>query len=108
MRRKTTISISELFLDGVFIPLNYKKDFVVVGTSTDPNGVTMVDSIKVFTKTKEAFGWPEEPDEFQEQSAPKPTAAVTAANSANNNNENDVVAPSSSSFTPLPLTSADK
>ena len=85
----------------------FSVNCIVVGTSTDPNGVTMVDSIKVFTKTKEAFGWPEEPDEFQEQSTPKP-AAVVAANSANNNNENEVVQPSASSFTPLPLTSADK
>ena len=34
-----------------------------VGASGDPSGITMVDSIKVFVKTKEAFGWPDEPQE---------------------------------------------
>ena len=87
--------------------MQFSNFFFTVGESTDPNGVTMVDSIKVFTKTKEAFGWPEEPDEFQEQSTPKPTAAVVAS-SANNNNENEVVPVTGTSFTPLPLTSADK
>jgi hypothetical protein len=63
----------------------------------------MVDSIKVFTKTKEAFGWPEEPDEFTEQSAPKPTPSVVSA--LPNNSEMDTV---TSALAYMPLTSADK
>ena len=63
----------------------------------------MVDSIKVFTKTKEAFGWPEEPDEFSEQSAPKPTPSVASASPSNT--EMDTV---SSSLAFMPLTSSDK
>lgn len=35
----------------------------LVGQSLDPSGVTMLDSVKVYTKTKEAFGWPDDPQE---------------------------------------------
>lgn len=34
-----------------------------VGQSLDPSGVTMLDSVKVYTKTKETFGWPDDPQE---------------------------------------------
>ncbi len=37
--------------------------FVSVGASVDPAGVTMLDSIKIYGKTKEQFGWPDEPPE---------------------------------------------
>lgn len=37
--------------------------FLSVGSSGDPSDITMVDSIKVFVKAKEAFGWPDEPQE---------------------------------------------
>ncbi|KAJ8300175.1 hypothetical protein KUTeg_021694 [Tegillarca granosa] len=84
---------------------------VIVGASVDPAGVTMVDSIKVYTKTKEAFCWPEESDEFQEATAPKtPSAtsnvppATTAAVITTNNTETAEVQPTE----PLPLTSADR
>jgi E3 ubiquitin-protein ligase UBR4 len=30
----------------------------------DPGNVTMIDSIKVYVKTKEAFGWPEDAEDF--------------------------------------------
>ena len=36
---------------------------LLVGQSLDPSGVTMLDSVKVYTKTKEAFGWPDDPQE---------------------------------------------
>lgn len=35
----------------------------LVGQSLDTSGVTMLDSVKVYTKTKEAFGWPDDPQE---------------------------------------------
>lgn len=42
-----------------------KKVIVFLGASSDPSNVTMVDSVKVYGKTKEAFGWPEDAmDEF--------------------------------------------
>lgn len=57
----------------------------------------MVDSIKVYFKTKEAFGWPEETDDFPEATNKASTSPVVAGS------ESDA-APSA----PLPLTSADR
>ncbi|KAL0896018.1 hypothetical protein ABMA27_012006 [Loxostege sticticalis] len=37
-----------------------KKLIITFGPSQDPDGVTMVDSVKVYGKNKEQFGWPEE------------------------------------------------
>lgn len=70
-----------------------------VGASVDPGGVTMVDFIKV-VKTKESFGWPEEPDEFLESQTQKSLTSSGGMNSA----DSEVVP----SATPLPLTSADR
>ncbi|KAL1427424.1 hypothetical protein MTO96_017476 [Rhipicephalus appendiculatus] len=41
-----------------------KKISLFFGPSSDPSCVTMVDSVKVYGKSKESFGWPEESDEF--------------------------------------------
>ena len=40
-----------------------KKLSLMFGSSNDPLGVTMIDSIKVYGKTKETFGWPEDTDD---------------------------------------------
>lgn len=40
-----------------------KKLVLSFGSSNDPLGVTMVDSIKVYGKTKENFGWPDDADD---------------------------------------------
>ncbi|CAG9835872.1 unnamed protein product [Diabrotica balteata] len=40
-----------------------KKLTILFGPSQDPETVTMVDSIKIYGKTKDSFGWPEESDE---------------------------------------------
>ncbi|XP_066493904.1 E3 ubiquitin-protein ligase UBR4 [Tiliqua scincoides] len=40
-----------------------KKLTIFVGASVDPAGVTMLDAIKIYGKTKEQFGWPDEPPE---------------------------------------------
>ncbi|XP_015793075.1 E3 ubiquitin-protein ligase UBR4-like isoform X2 [Tetranychus urticae] len=37
-----------------------RKLSIFFGASGDPNNITMVDSIKVYGKTKEAFAWPDE------------------------------------------------
>ncbi|CAH0600763.1 unnamed protein product [Chrysodeixis includens] len=37
-----------------------KKLVINFGPSQDPDGVTMVDSVKVYGKNKEQFGWPED------------------------------------------------
>ena len=40
-----------------------------MGPSHDPAGITMVDSVKIFIKSKESFGWPDDADEALEASA---------------------------------------
>eukprot|EP00794_Sanderia_malayensis_P006454 gene6454-7186_t len=40
-----------------------KKVTVTFGPSSDSSGISMVDSISVYCKTKEAFGWPEDASE---------------------------------------------
>lgn len=57
---------------------------ILFGPSQDPETVTMVDSIKIYGKTKDSFGWPEENDE----SVPASTSgAVQPVN--NSNSEGD-------------------
>lgn len=73
-----------------------------VGASVDPAGVTVVDSIKVYVKSKEAFGWPEEPDEYPETTTTT-KAPPSGSNSVNNCNESDTLPVSA-----LPLTSTDR
>ncbi|XP_046612558.1 E3 ubiquitin-protein ligase UBR4 isoform X2 [Neodiprion virginianus] len=76
-----------------------KKLTITFGPSQDPEGVIMVDSIKIYGKTKDAFGWPEEPEEISSgQSAP---AVAATGVSTSNETENTVVSPA-------PLTSLDK
>ncbi|KAI1305186.1 E3 ubiquitin-protein ligase UBR4 [Halotydeus destructor] len=41
-----------------------KRFSLVFGASSDANGIIMVDSIKVYGKSKEAFGWPDEDVEY--------------------------------------------
>ncbi|XP_015606097.1 protein purity of essence isoform X2 [Cephus cinctus] len=76
-----------------------KKLIINFGSSPDPEDVIMVDSIKVYGKTKDAFGWPEEAEEISAgQSTPAPVATGTATN-----NEAENIIPS-----PAPLSSLDK
>ncbi|CAD6222096.1 GSCOCG00011717001-RA-CDS, partial [Cotesia congregata] len=70
-----------------------KKLTITFGLSQDPD-VIMVDSIKMYGKTKDAFGWPEESDETTTGQTPAPTASSMITNE----NENVVVA---SPLTPL-------
>lgn len=44
-----------------------KKLILTFGPSQDPDGIIMVDSIKVYGKTKDVFGWPEESEDTQNQ-----------------------------------------
>lgn len=76
-----------------------KKITVVFGPSTDPDGVTMVDSVKVYGKTKDVLGWHEE----QEESAnPNPSSAPPATGTPT---ENDT---SGNALALPPLTSLDR
>ncbi|XP_042908898.2 E3 ubiquitin-protein ligase UBR4 [Parasteatoda tepidariorum] len=77
-----------------------KKITIFFGASADPSGVTMVDSIKIFGKTKETFGWPEDNDDFPSQPA-SGTAGGTGT-------ESGVEGVDGVTATPLPLTSLDR
>ena len=46
-----------------------KKLTLNFGPSFDPGGVNIVDSIQIYGKTKDAFGWPEDQDEVQPSSS---------------------------------------
>ena len=75
-----------------------------VGVSADPAAITMVDSIKVYVKTKEAFGWPEDSEEFPDSSASKVTTS-----SSNATTPGFVTSETeSSTVTQMPLTSLDR
>ncbi|XP_077538894.1 E3 ubiquitin-protein ligase-like protein poe isoform X3 [Haemaphysalis longicornis] len=81
------------------VPRRLQKMSIFFGPSSDPSCVTMVDSVKVYGKSKEAFGWPEESDEFTTNvgiAAPSNTGAVA------------VIDPDGISSTPLPLTALDR
>uniref|UniRef100_A0A6B2EA35 Putative e3 ubiquitin-protein ligase ubr4 n=1 Tax=Phlebotomus kandelakii TaxID=1109342 RepID=A0A6B2EA35_9DIPT len=54
--------------------LSDKKLSVAFGASQDPENVCMLDSVKIYGKTKDVFGWPEEQDEV---------AAVTTGGQTN-------------------------
>lgn len=67
----------------------------------------MVDSIKVYVKTKEAFGWPEDNEDFLDTAA----NAKPALPAANNMAPGLTVPPTDSDntlLTPMPLTSLDR
>ncbi|XP_060541262.1 E3 ubiquitin-protein ligase UBR4 [Pantherophis guttatus] len=59
-----------------------KKLTIFIGASVDPAGVTMLDAVKIYGKTKEQFGWPDEPPEDF------PTASVSSVCPPNLNQGN--------------------
>uniref|UniRef100_A0A672LG87 Ubiquitin protein ligase E3 component n-recognin 4 n=1 Tax=Sinocyclocheilus grahami TaxID=75366 RepID=A0A672LG87_SINGR len=77
-----------------------KKLSIFIGASVDPAGVTMLDSIKIYGKTKEQFGWPDEPPEDF------PSAAVNNVcspnlNQSNGTGDSDITSPITTSGTVL-------
>uniref|UniRef100_A0A673LQI7 E3 ubiquitin-protein ligase UBR4-like n=1 Tax=Sinocyclocheilus rhinocerous TaxID=307959 RepID=A0A673LQI7_9TELE len=77
-----------------------KKLSIFIGASVDPAGVTMLDSIKIYGKTKEQFGWPDEPPEDF------PSAAVNNVcspnlNQGNGTGDSDITSPITTSGTVL-------
>lgn len=73
-----------------------KKLTITFGPSQDPLIITMVDSIKVYGKTKDVFGWPEEPEETVN------TNTVSVPNTNTNTTEQDPI-----NNSPVILTSFD-
>jgi len=76
-----------------------KKLVVNFGPSSDPEGVTMVDSVKVYGKTKDALGWPEEAEDVAS------TNTTPAAPAAGTPTDNEV---SGVTVAPAPLTQLDR
>lgn len=68
-----------------------KKLSVQFGPSADPDNICMLDSIKVYGKTKDVFGWPEESDDST-------TVANPMSNIVSNSNNSDS---SANQITPL-------
>ncbi|XP_057678820.1 E3 ubiquitin-protein ligase UBR4 isoform X1 [Corythoichthys intestinalis] len=73
-----------------------KKLSIFIGASVDPSGVTMLDSVKIYGKTKEQFGWPEEPPE-DFSSASVNNVCSPNLNQSNGPSDGDVVTPSTTS-----------
>ena len=73
-----------------------KKFSIFVGASIDPAGVTMVDSIKIYGKTKEQFGWPEEPPE-DFSSASVNNVCSPNLNQGNGSSDGDIATPTATS-----------
>ena len=75
---------------------------LAVGVSADPAHVTMIDSIKVYTKTKEQFGWPDDDDIDQPG---KQQSSTTSAESYSNSRD---VCIAVSQAAAAPMTSLDR
>lgn len=74
-----------------------KKLTITFGPSPDPDSVIMVEEVKVYGKTKDAFGWPEETEELSNN------VSAPVASAANATSENESIP-----VTPAPLTSLEK
>uniref|UniRef100_A0A8C5WBA2 Ubiquitin protein ligase E3 component n-recognin 4 n=1 Tax=Leptobrachium leishanense TaxID=445787 RepID=A0A8C5WBA2_9ANUR len=75
-----------------------KKLTLFMGASVDPAGVTMIDAIKIYGKTKEQFGWPDEPPE-EFSSASVSSVCPPNLNQGNGAADGETAAPPSSNGT---------
>ncbi|XP_074655636.1 E3 ubiquitin-protein ligase UBR4-like [Tubulanus polymorphus] len=82
--------------------LTDKKFSIFFGASADASGVTIIDSVKLYTKTKEAFGWPEDTDDIPD-TGPSKSVLPVVDGSASNGYDPDIT-----SLVPLPLTATDR
>ena len=78
---------------------------VLAGASVDPAGVTMLDSVKVYVKTKESFGWPEDSEEFLDSASATSTKVQTETTPTTSLVTGEM---DTSSVMALPLTSMDR
>jgi len=78
---------------------------IAVGPSVDPAGVTMVDSVKVYTKLKESFNWPDDSDDSPDSTMAKAPATGSNVSSSEAATEG---ASSAAVAAPAPLTSMDR
>ncbi|KAK8723162.1 hypothetical protein OTU49_011871, partial [Cherax quadricarinatus] len=78
-----------------------KRIVISFGPSADPSNIAMVDFVKIYGKTKEDFGWPEEPEDFST------TVSGTGA-SGSTGSGSESTATGGTASTPLPLTAVDR
>ena len=72
--------------------------------SSDPNSVTMIDMVKVYCKTKETFGWPEDMEDYQEgSSSNKVPTSGTSPQFSSSSGDGDL-----NVMKAIPLTSVDR
>ncbi|ERL84756.1 hypothetical protein D910_02181 [Dendroctonus ponderosae] len=64
-----------------------KKLTIVFGPCQDPELMTMIDSVKIYGKTKDAFGWPEETDDSAVANAGNSSNTGTSAAGSGSSNE---------------------
>ena len=69
-----------------------KKMNLNFGPSFDPGGVNIVDSVQIYGKTKDAFGWPEDQDEVHQPSSAGGSALASTALGGPNQDQNGVEA----------------
>lgn len=65
-----------------------KKLTILFGPSQDSDTITVIDSIKVYGKTKDNFGWPEETDETVSATTPLKVQTTTVNNEVDQNSHN--------------------
>uniref|UniRef100_M4AWS3 Ubiquitin protein ligase E3 component n-recognin 4 n=1 Tax=Xiphophorus maculatus TaxID=8083 RepID=M4AWS3_XIPMA len=76
-----------------------KKLSIFIGASVDPAGVTMLDSVKIYGKTKEQFGWPEDPPE--DFSGSVNNVCSPSLNQGSSSSDGDIATPTTTSGTVL-------
>uniref|UniRef100_A0A8C5JL41 Ubiquitin protein ligase E3 component n-recognin 4 n=1 Tax=Junco hyemalis TaxID=40217 RepID=A0A8C5JL41_JUNHY len=111
VRKRKAAAISKEQDQGTKISLGLKRQvcaeegrkislITTVGASVDPAGVTMMDSIKIYGKTKEQFGWPDEPPE-DFPSASVSNVCPPNLNQGNGTGDTESAAPAAASGTVL-------
>lgn len=85
---------------AIVLLYNLTDLFWEVGASVDPAGVTMLDSIKIYGKTKEQFGWPEDPPE-DFSSASVNNVCSPNLNQGNGSTDGDITTPTTANGTVL-------
>lgn len=89
--KRPGLNCTKLSYDAISAPCSFK-----VGASVDPAGVTMLDSIKIYGKTKEQFGWPEDPPEDFSSASVNNVCSPNLSQS-NGTSDGDIVTPTATS-----------
>ena len=69
--------------EGLLLGATSKKLVITFGPSLDPGSVNIVDSVQIYGKTKEVFGWPEDPEEAYSGITSSAVGAINGSIAAN-------------------------